>query len=934
MKLNPTYAIVDIETTPTKDNRHKRIIQFSCVMLAGGKIVNQFNTLINPQEKITPEISDLTGINDNSVKTAPLFDDVALTIYNLLQDTTFVAHNIAFDFRYLNEELERSGLPALQIPGIDTVELTKIAYPVLPSYRLQDLSAHFKFTHKKPHHADSDAYVTALLLQKLAKRFQKMPPQLLKTLAAFSGQLSRQTGDFIKLQAAKKASVQPDQKCDYVNVGHLLLRRQQDKTPQLAKPVNDAQYPRNKKQKETLFSSKLKYYPSQAQLMDDTYTFLNKPNQAKVMVVDAPTGLGKTLGYLLPTAYLAHQHKVVIATATTQLQSQVMQQVEQKLYAVVPFELAAINIKSARHYIDIARFAATLMQPQTPTVRLIQLQLIVWLSQTKTGDMAELNYTNLANPFFEEIRHHGIEGLDDASDYYQYDFVVNQAKQLKKAQIIITNHAYLLNNVESLTEDGAILIVDEVQRFFDSAIQVNEQQLDFDQLKIITDTTLVLMQSHINVAFSDLLAANFISKNEYKMLLKLWRTLNQKPYQLRFDALNQLVTPRQPQGIISDVVVPASKIYGWLKQKAVDINQIIAANLKLANLNHTLVNRFEKQKTSRLTQAERDLLTQYFKLVEQLNAAIVPFYNLQLNNWEQLQTRQQLVWFSFNAHQENAHLRMHFGLATTKNYLSTHIYQRFAKTLLVAASATTGVVKNYLTAQLDLPQNTPSKYYQGTFDFLRQAKLFKISDGVSVNNSTTTEYYQFVAAQLNKILTATNEPTLVLFTAQNGLAQVYEQLSQTTNRTLLAQGITGGAAKVKKRFLLSDNAVLLGLGSFWQGMDLPDAKLSLVIICRLPFSPPNTPLNQVRYEQAQKNGKNPFYQISLPEACLQLNQGFGRLIRTPDDFGAAVVLDNRMVQQPYADILSQSLPEKLPQEAIKADELAEKLAQFLSKRPK
>lgn len=137
-----TYAVVDLEMTGTNPNGSERLIQFSCVFTEGNKIVNTFSTLINPLRKIPEDVQNLTNITDQDVKNAPTFDEVAGTIYALLSDTVFVAHNIELDYRFLNSEFERIGFPKLDLEGIDTVQLAQIAFPTLASYRLGDL-AHF-----------------------------------------------------------------------------------------------------------------------------------------------------------------------------------------------------------------------------------------------------------------------------------------------------------------------------------------------------------------------------------------------------------------------------------------------------------------------------------------------------------------------------------------------------------------------------------------------------------------------------------------------------------------------------------------------------------------------------------------------------------------------------------------------------------------------
>ena len=157
LKASNTYAVVDLETTGTNLDGSQRIIQFACVLVEDGQIVNQFSTLINPLRPLSPEVEKLTGLKQKDLKKAPSFDEVAASIYALLQGTIFVAHNIQFDYRFLNLELERVGYPALELKGIDTVQLAQILLPTQLSYRLGDLGKALKIEHDHPHHADCDA---------------------------------------------------------------------------------------------------------------------------------------------------------------------------------------------------------------------------------------------------------------------------------------------------------------------------------------------------------------------------------------------------------------------------------------------------------------------------------------------------------------------------------------------------------------------------------------------------------------------------------------------------------------------------------------------------------------------------------------------------------------------------------------------------------
>ncbi|KLD57336.1 hypothetical protein WP50_34570, partial [Lactiplantibacillus plantarum] len=181
MKPNTTYAVVDIETTGTSVKDGDRIIQIGCAFVKNNKIINTFATDVNPLTTVPAVIENLTGISNARVRKAPPFDDLAGTVYSLLQGTVFVAHNVNFDLPFINSELQRVGYPELPIQAVDTVSLSQILLPTASSFRLRDLSHLLAIDHNHPHSADSDAIATAqAVIENLTgisnARVRKAPP--------------------------------------------------------------------------------------------------------------------------------------------------------------------------------------------------------------------------------------------------------------------------------------------------------------------------------------------------------------------------------------------------------------------------------------------------------------------------------------------------------------------------------------------------------------------------------------------------------------------------------------------------------------------------------------------------------------------------------------------------------------------------------------
>ena len=480
----PIYSVVDLETTGTSVNHGDRIIQIGCVLVQDGQVINHFETKVNPREKIPRAVVQLTGIQDRDVRKAPLFEDVAGTIYSLLTGTTFVAHNVNFDFPFLNAELERAGYPPLPIKAIDTVTLSQILLPTAKSFRLRDLTSSLQIEHDHPHSAVSDAEATASLLVDLLKRVHDLPTVTLDQLVQMKLDLPQQTAEVFTAELDRRRT-HPQPLSEDLFVSHGLVLHKQ-RLVAVEKATAKVRYPATQRAKEKLFKDQLAFRPVQAKMMNSIYNNYTH-DEPKNMVVEAGTGSGKTLGYLLPLAYAAFPDKrIVVSTATNLLQEQVDSQAVRQLNQVLPFTVNSVVVKGNQHYIDLAKFVHSLsIIEDSKLVQLIKAKILVWLLQTTTGDLDELNLTTTRSPYFTEIRHRGVRTLNPKSEFYRDDFLVRRNQRLDQADVIITNHSYLVAHAE-LLGDGTrrpYLVVDEAQHLSRNILRQSRRQFNFQQIR-------------------------------------------------------------------------------------------------------------------------------------------------------------------------------------------------------------------------------------------------------------------------------------------------------------------------------------------------------------------------------------------------------------------------------------------------------------------
>ncbi len=179
------FVVIDLETTGNNPKKGDRIIQFAAVVVEDGVITDRFSSLINPNRSIPVFIEELTGLNDEMVKDAPEFSEIASKVNTMLDGAYFVAHNVLFDLSFLQEELIQAGYEGFYGFVLDTVEMARFLFPTADGYKLTDLAERENLAHDRPHQADSDAEVTAELLLILIKMLTALPTMTIQQLSIY-----------------------------------------------------------------------------------------------------------------------------------------------------------------------------------------------------------------------------------------------------------------------------------------------------------------------------------------------------------------------------------------------------------------------------------------------------------------------------------------------------------------------------------------------------------------------------------------------------------------------------------------------------------------------------------------------------------------------------------------------------------------------------
>ena len=932
-KKAPIYSVVDLETTGTNVNHGDRIIQIGCVLVQDGEIINHFETKINPREKIPRSIVQLTGIEDKDVRKAPLFEDIAGTIYSLLAETTFVAHNVNFDFPFLNAELERAGYPSLSIPAIDTVTLSQILLPTAKSFRLRDLTSSLHYEHDHPHSAVSDAEATADLLNDLLKRVQELPTLTLEKITQLKLNLPQQTaGVFDAELQRRRKSPQPLSEELYVSHG-IVLHKSRPITANSQREKH--KYPSTKKAKEKLYGDTLRLRPVQAKMMNSIYNNYTH-DEPKNMIVEAGTGVGKTLGYLFPLSYVAYpDKKIVVSTATNILQQQIIDTSIAQLNKVLPFKMNSVIIKGNAHYIDIARFVHSLsVIEDSKLVQLLKAKILVWLLSTQSGDLDELNLNSQQSPYFTEIRHQGIRSLNPANAFYHDDFLVRREKRLHQADIIITNHAYLVAHAQELG-DGTrrpYLVIDEAQHLSESILKRSRRTFNFQKLRTAVHVMSGLVNNGNDRNLTDIFAEQALGSYNVELLrgdlnaveeaVDLFQQALYRQYMASATSNpdNELIE----QPLRNDQVMSLLDISGPVMMK-------LEQALSSVQLHFSALSHLFSSQPDRWLLSDRYLMSQFQSQLAKLIEADQTLN--EFNETLQQQGEAAAFWITIRQSSEQSALQLSGGLLEATHYLTKNVYPYFAQPLFVGATLFTSPRSPYLYHQLDLERNnTLTRRFASPYNYKQNAKLLIAEDAPVPSAQNNSDYIKYLSDTIYQLTKNADYQTMILFNSLVMIEQIYSQLRETDlfdQRDILAQGITGNRDKILKQFSGGKNSILLGASSFWEGIDLPESALELLIITRLPFDSPDEIMNRAHNKLLQQQGKNPFYHSELPKATMRLRQGIGRLLRTEDDHGVAVVLDPRLQTRRYGKTILSSLPTDLPVNSKKTADLISITQKFL-----
>ncbi|NLT95221.1 MAG: DEAD/DEAH box helicase [Clostridia bacterium] len=914
-ELKYSFVAIDFETTGFLPKGE--IIEIGMVKVVDGQVAGKYSKLIKPENPIPEEIAILTGITDEMVADKPAWKDIQQEVINFIGDYFLVAHNAEFDKGFLERALGYK-LPNL---WIDTWDLAKITLPALPSYQLKNLADYFEIKAKSFHRALNDAETTVEVLLFLIKKISGKSPYFLERIINILDEDKQ--GLTVLLKTALKSKI-----AGYWNevTGNTDLEHRRTEVINL--PL--------------LFSELEKFFLPEGTLglLIDNYEF--RPQQLEMAqivkkalvsqthaLIEAGTGTGKSLAYLIPALLWAQENnvKIVISTNTIALQEQ--------LYGIdIPFleqsfdcKLPVALVKGRNNYLCLRRYYKLLKEKHLLSWRekVFLAQITNWLEQTDSGDKEEINLNISDNEIWAQLASQVETCTGNRCSYNSQCYFMKTRKEAEKNKIIITNHSLLLLDVKldnKVLPQYDYVIIDEAHNLEEEALKQFAREFNFVHIKKIINQLVKGKNTALINQIGNFLKNNpWIDKadNIFQVIAAIKENCGHLEAKLT-DGIKNINSENTSQKLEYRITDDDRNSKWWYDFSLIlkDISYYLAAIVQNLSI---LITRTELIEDLEDTSKEIGFLT-----------GLLSEANLTINKFTECPDSELVYWLQI--------LPDNLVLIITPIYIADILSEKLfsLKKSVILTSATLAVNQSFdhIISMYGLEkERVLTLIAQSPFDYHQQSVIYIPNDLPEPYGMLDEEYAKYVTASLTQILPHVYGGILVLFTSNQLLNTVYYNLKKEevfNRREILAYGKDGGRKTLIEALKNNPNEVILmGSGSFWEGIDIQGLGLTTVVIVKLPFSPPTRPVIAARLELLEKNKQNSFYKYSLPSAILKFRQGYGRLIRTGKDWGALIILDKRVVSKNYGRKFIGSLP---PQPVITAStkDIAKQLSCWMGRK--
>lgn len=920
------YAVIDFETTGSLPQ--DEIIQIGLCLIENEKITASYDSLIKPNQPIPETITKLTGISDQMVEDAPSLEEALSELLPFLENAVFVAHHAAFDLGFLQRALDECGYSSFDGPVLDTVDMLRFLFPELPSLQLSMVSSYFHIEHSRPHQADSDAFATAQIFIRCLDKLAALP---YLTLQRLTDLFSEPQAGLYDLKWWLTEQLRERERSNRIHEPAIAYRQwalnvedwsdEERSTDERERPASfDSFY------EQLVESMKQKFpnYEERKAQVEMIYKVKEAFENDRHLIVEAGTGTGKSLGYLIPSIYysLKNEERVTVSTHTINLQEQIRQRDLPLLHEIVPIPFHAALLKGRSHYLCLRKFEHKINGKEYESNKesvLWAAQMVIWLSETTTGDEEEIHFTPKGQEAWKSVASDADSCLNRSCPWFRKCFYHRARSSANQADIVITNHSLLFTDQKAehrLLPSYKHLIVDEAHQFEETAGKhLGKEFHYFSMVNALLWLSKEGSQGRLpqlkqRIEFSGLDQAEkwadsleLCMKKTGEMILA-WDALFEYVYKEWLLPIENESSQETGQAVLR--LKPSDLPKMWEEVKELEKNVHTFASEILKTLQCTL----DEIKQELDDYDVQSVLTDIQGTLKEIQRC-----RDDLRFFVMMENKHDVYWI--DASTAFRHKSMQF--CSVPIDVSKMLKEMFfdAKDSIVLTSATLSVNRNfeYLKEQVGLTDAKQLEALQlpSPFNYRKNALVCIPRDFPKLKGKAgEEEYVEELISSTAEVAQITSGRMLILFTSYKMLKEVHSALKiklQSSNIQVLGQGVdSNNRSKLTKWFMDRPNSILLGTSSFWEGVDIPGDALSCLCIVRLPFQPPNHPMAEAKFEYLREKKKNPFMDYSVPQAVIRFKQGFGRLIRTSSDRGIVIIYDTRVIDTYYGKHFLYSLP--------------------------